>query len=125
MLNTLLKSRNTILVLICATLIAVPVALAHSHPVTMSPNKDSVVTAPAQVSVVFSEALEPKFSSLELKDSTGAVVSKEASVVDPADAKHQTLKLPTLAPGVYTVHWITTALDGHRLEGSYNFTVKQ
>jgi len=119
------RSLSTLLVLLGALSIAVPVALAHSHPVTMTPNKDSVVAAPTRVSIIFSEALEPKFSSLELKDAAGTVVSKTASVIDPKNAKHQTLALPTLAPGVYTVHWITTALDGHRLEGAYNFTIKQ
>jgi methionine-rich copper-binding protein CopC len=76
------------------------------------------------VSVNFSEDLEGKLSSLELQDSMGMVLSKTPSVLDPKDAKHLRLALPTLAPGVYTVHWISVATDGHRLEGKYNFTVK-
>ena len=99
-------------------------AFAHSHPTKMSPDKAETVSAPSVVSVEFSEALEPKFSSLTLTDDKDNVVSKAASVVDPSDAKHMTLALPTLAPGVYTVKWVTTALDGHHLEGKYNFTVK-
>ncbi len=107
-----------------ALTLAVP-AFAHSHPTKMSPEKGSTVSAPAEISVEFSEALEPKFSSLTLVDSMGMTVSKVPSVVDPADAKHQTLAVPAnLAPGVYTVKWVTTALDGHHLEGSYSFTVK-
>jgi copper resistance protein C len=107
-----------------ALLLAVAPAFAHSHPITMVPAKDATVTAPTEVSVTFSEALEPKFSSLQLVDDKHTVVSKAVSVVDPADAKHQTLALPKLPPGVYTVHWVTTALDGHRLEGNYSFTIK-
>lgn len=117
-----LRSRTAALLLVL--LVAAPAAFAHSHPVTMMPAKDATVAAPSEVSVVFSEALEPKFSLLELEDASGAVISKEHSALDPKDAKHLTLQLPTLAPGVYTVHWVSVATDGHRLEGKYNFTVK-
>ena len=106
------------------TLTAVPAAFAHAHPVKMTPEKDSVIAAPAQVSITFSEALEPKFSLLELQDSTGTVVSKDHSMPDPAAPAHLTLALPPLAPAVYTVHWVSVATDGHRLEGKYSFTVK-
>lgn len=124
MLRNLPKARRTIFAFLLAFLVAVPAAFAHSHPVTMAPAKDSTVSAPTEVSVNFSEDLEGKLSSLELQDSMGMVISKTPSVLDPKDAKHLTLALPTLAPGVYTVHWISVATDGHRLEGKYNFTVK-
>ena len=99
-------------------------AMAHSKPKTMTPEANSTVAAPAQVSVFFTEGLEPKFSSLQLMDQQGAVVSKEKSVVDPRDAKHMTLALPKLAPGMYRVHWMTAALDGHRMDGDYSFKVQ-
>jgi hypothetical protein len=121
---SLSKFRRTVATLLFVFLVAAPAALAHSHPVTMTPAKDSTISAPTEVSVNFSEDLEPKFSSLELQDSMGMVIGKTPSVLDPKDAKHLTLALPTLAPGVYTVHWISVAADGHRLEGKYNFTVK-
>ena len=118
------RSATRISTLALTTVLAVAPAFAHSHPVTMLPAKDATVEAPTEVSVIFSEDLEPKFSSMKLEDRTGAVVSKAASAVDPANAKHMTLALPRLAPGVYTVDWVTTALDGHRLAGKYKFTVK-
>ncbi len=105
------------------SLAALP-ALAHSKPKTMTPEANSTVAAPAQVSVVFTEALEPKFSSLQLMDAQGAVVSRDKSAVDPADAKHMTLALPRLAAGTYRVHWKTAALDGHRMDGDYSFKVQ-
>jgi len=107
-----------------ALVLAAAPAFAHSHPVTMTPAPDSVVTAPTEVSIIFSEDLEPKFSSLKLKDSSGNVVSKQASVLDPKNAKHMTLALPKLAPGVYTLEWMSSSTDGHRLSRSYTFTVK-
>jgi hypothetical protein len=108
----------------CAMLIAVPMAFGHAMPVKMTPAKDSTVSAPTEVSIEFSEALDPKFSTLGLEDSMGKVVSKAKSVLDPKNANHLTLALPTLAPGVYTVNWVSVATDGHRETGKYSFTVK-
>jgi methionine-rich copper-binding protein CopC len=99
-------------------------AFAHSHPTVMAPAKDATVDPPSEVSIEFSEPLEPKFSSLALKDSKGVVVPKERTVADPADSKHLTLPLPALPRGAYSVHWIAVAPDSHRLEGEYTFTVK-
>ncbi len=108
-----------------ATLLAgVPLAFAHSHPTQMSPAANSTVNAPNSIVIHFSEELEPKFSMVTLADAAGKTVSKQPSVVGK-DAKTMTLQLPALAPGVYTVKWVTVAADdGHRLEGNYKFTVK-
>lgn len=105
------------------TLSALP-AFAHAKPKTITPEPNSTVAAPAQVSIFFTEALEPKFSSLQLMDEKGTEVSRNKSVVDPANAKHMTLALPKLGPGVYRVHWVTAALDGHRMDGDYSFKVQ-
>ncbi|SNT28033.1 hypothetical protein SAMN05421770_106286 [Granulicella rosea] len=99
-------------------------AFAHSRPKVMVPAANSTVAAPSEVSVVFTEALEPKFSSLALTDAAGKTLSTEHSKADPADPKHLTLALPTLAPGTYFVHWVSTAPDGHKMDGDYSFSVK-
>ena len=117
--NVVRRSMATVVMVLAA----LP-ALAHSKPKTMTPEPNSTVAAPAQVSVFFTEGLEPKFSSLQLMDTQGAVVSKDKSVVDPKDAKHMTLALPKLGPGTYRVHWMTAALDGHRMDGDYSFKVQ-
>lgn len=98
-------------------------ALAHTHPEQMTPAANSTVSSPANVTIHFSEALEPKFSTISVTDAAGHVVNKEPSVVG-ADAKTMTLTLPTLAPGVYTVNWVGVAADTHRSQGDYKFTVK-
>jgi methionine-rich copper-binding protein CopC len=105
------------------SLAAVP-AFAHSRPKTMTPAANSIVSAPAEVSVFFTEPLEPKFSSLQLTDEKGTVLSTASSTMEPADHTHLILALPKLAPGVYYVHWISAATDGHRMDGDYAFTVK-
>jgi hypothetical protein len=110
--------------LLLSLAVSVVPAFAHSRPKTMTPAAGSVVSAPAEISVYFTEALEPKFSSLQLKDKKGEVISKAPSVVDPSNPTHVELKLPKLEPGVYDVHWVSVAADGHRLAGDYSFTVK-
>lgn len=109
---------------VALALLAPTAALAHAHPKVMDPAPDTTVTAPNHVSIEFSEGLDPKFSSLRLTNEGGNIVSKVSSTVEAGDPKHMTLALPALAPGVYVVHWVSVATDGHRLEGSYNFTVK-
>lgn len=106
-----------------ALLVIVPAAFAHTSPVGMTPAADSTVTAPPNVTIKFSGALEPKFSMITVTDASGHVVNKEASVVG-ADAKVMTVGLPPLAPGVYTVHWVGVSTDTHRSQGDYKFTVK-
>lgn len=99
-------------------------AFAHAHPKVMEPAVDSIGPAPAQVSIRFTEGLEPKFSSIQVSSENGAVVTQAKSAVDSADATHMTLALPALKLGVYSVHWVAIATDGHRTEGTYKFTVK-
>lgn len=107
-----------------ALVMASQTAFAHSQPVSMTPAANAAVAAPAAVVVHFSEELEPKFSRMTLADVAGKTVSKQPSVVGK-DVKTMTLQLPALAPGVYTVKWVTVAAaDAHRLEGNYKFTVK-
>ena len=109
---------------VAALVMAAAPAFAHSHPVSMTPAKDSTVGAPKEISVMFSEDLEPKFSSLKLQDASGKVVSTDQSVLDAKNAKHLTLQLPSLPAGVYTVLWISSSSDGHREQGKYSFTIK-
>jgi methionine-rich copper-binding protein CopC len=102
----------------------VPAAFAHARPKVMVPAADSVVVSPAAVTVTFTEAVEPKYSSLNVTDeSEKTKFNTAASTVK--DPKTLTLALPTLPPGAYLVHWVSVATDdGHRMEGAYKFTVK-
>jgi copper resistance protein C len=103
---------------------AVPSALAHAHPMVMNPAPDSTGPAPSSISISFSEGVEPKFSSIQLTDEKGKSVDSEASRPKPNDPKTLILAVPKLTAGTYIVHWANVAVDGHRLEGSYKFTVQ-
>jgi methionine-rich copper-binding protein CopC len=109
--------------LLLTTLALTPLAaLAHARPKVMNPVPDSTIAAPSSVTITFSENLEPKFSSITVTDKAGAQINKQPS--RPTGAATLTVALPPIAPGTYTIQWVTVAGDGHRATGDYIFHVK-
>jgi methionine-rich copper-binding protein CopC len=99
-------------------------AFAHAQLVTATPQPNgTVAAAPSQVSIEYTEALEPKLSAIKVVDATGAQVDTGDSQVDPKDAKHMTVDLKPLQPGTYKVIWNATATDTHKTNGTYTFKV--
>jgi methionine-rich copper-binding protein CopC len=105
-------------------LAVVPSAFAHAHPKTMVPAPDSTGPSPSKISITFSEAVEPKFSSIKLTNIEGKPADPETSAPVPGDATTITLAVPSLPAGTYVVHWANVSVDGHRMQGSYKFTVR-
>lgn len=100
-------------------------AWAHAHLKTATPAPDSTVgTAPDAVTIDFTEGVEPRFSSIEVQDAAGHPVSKGAAATSPSDDKRFSVGLQPLGPGVYKVIWHATAVDTHKTEGTFQFTVK-
>jgi methionine-rich copper-binding protein CopC len=83
-----------------------------------------LATSPPEVVIRYSEAVEPKFSTLVVQDAKGHRVDK-ADLHLAGDNTHLAVSLPKLAPGVYKVVWHATSVDTHRTQGSYSFTVTQ
>jgi copper resistance protein C len=103
--------------------VIVPLCVAHTELVSATPAANSTVSAPKDVTITFSGALEPKFSKITIMDASGNPATREASAVG-ANMKVMTVALPVLAPGVYSVHWVAVSTDSHRSQGEYKFTVK-
>lgn len=99
-------------------------AWAHAHVAQQTPAPDATVSAPAVVSIRYTEALEPALSQLNVLDAQGKQVNTAKAHV--SDSGHKTLEvaLPELVAGQYRVEWAVVADDGHRSAGSYTFTVK-
>ena len=98
-------------------------AAAHAFLDHASPRVGSTVTtAPSEVRLWFSQALEPRFSGAQLRSSAGAVLGN--GVVDKADPKQMVIHVRRLPPGKYHVAWKALSVDTHRTEGSFNFEVK-
>jgi methionine-rich copper-binding protein CopC len=75
---------------------------------------------PAKIVLHFTEALEPSFSTIEVRDDSGASVAGGPVVVQ---GDEMDIPLKHLAPGRYRVSWRAVSVDTHRTEGKYNFLV--
>jgi methionine-rich copper-binding protein CopC len=99
-------------------------ALAHAHLVRATPAAGGTVqAAPGEVTLRFSEKLEPIFSSVLVRDSAGKQVDKGDATVDKADRMVIRVPLPQLEPGVYTVEWRAVSADTHKVNGNFTFKV--
>ena len=100
-------------------------ALAHAFlDHTVPPVGAAVAIAPAQVSMFFTQELEPAFSGATLEGAGGQPIATAAAAVDPQDRTELVLRLPKLAPGHYKVSWHVVSVDTHRTEGSFTFDVQ-
>jgi len=97
-------------------------AAAHAHLEKAQPAADSKSPDVREIRLAFSEAIEPKLSSIRLETAEERTVTEPGAVVDGADPKvlvvHLYEKLP---PGNYVVRWSVVAADGHKMSGSYSF----
>ena len=95
-------------------------ALAHAFLQHASPGAGQSLAAPKEISLTFSEKLEPGLSGANVMDAAGHDIGGlSATVKDTAI----TIALPPFKPGLYHVTWHAVSIDSHRTEGGYTFTV--
>lgn len=105
--------------------IATTLAWAHAFPERSQPRVGSTVDAsPAEVRIWFDGLLEPLFSTIQVLDEQDKRVDTENGGVDARDRHQLAVGLALLAPGRYTVRWDVVAVDGHRTEGRFAFTIR-
>ncbi|HYC68005.1 copper homeostasis periplasmic binding protein CopC [Brevundimonas sp.] len=98
-------------------------ASAHARLVRSTPAADAIVAAPGVISLTFSDRMVPAFSTLDLVDAAGRETAVRATVSE--DGKTLSARpLRPLAAGAWTVNWRIATHDGHRITGSYGFTVR-
>lgn len=121
-----MKLQTTARIAVTALMIAAcQLAHAHAFPTHQVPGAGATVTTSQKdVAIDFDDGLEPAFSSITVTDAQGKPVTSGKSVVDASNAKHMSVPLSALTPGVYSVAWVAVAADGHRTQGHYHFTVK-
>ncbi len=106
--------------------LAFPAAtLAHAEFLRSEPVSGAALSSPpARIDIWFSEKVAPGVSSIRLYDRERRQVQTNASTIDPNDARHLSVDLPALDPGVYTVVWANVSSDdGHPDKGGFAFTV--
>lgn len=106
-----------------AMLLSASPALAHARLVTATPGNGAAVTAPRTISLTFSERFAAPFSTVEVEDGRGRAVSLTKTVSEDGKTLGGTFGAP-LTAGAYRVTWAIAAADGHRMTGTYSFTVR-
>src|SRR5262245_12851037 len=93
---------------------------AHAMLDHASPGVGSTVgSSPSEVTLYFTQALEPKFSGAEVRNASGARVDKGKSV----SGNVMRLGVGSLPPGSYSVTWHVLSVDTHTTQGSFSFHV--
>jgi methionine-rich copper-binding protein CopC len=106
------------------SLSAASVALAHPRVLQATPTAGgTVAAAPNELTIRFSEKLEPAFSSVVVRDAEGKQVDKGDGALDKKDHQLMRASLPSLTPGVYKVEWRAVGTDTHKVNGDFTFTV--
>jgi copper transport protein len=111
---------------VVAGLLALPVTVsAHALLVSSDPAAGtSVATAPASITLTFSESPDLGLTRIRVLDATGTERRVEAPQPVPGVANAVRVGLEPLDRGVYTVVWRTvSAADGHASAGSFAFGV--
>jgi methionine-rich copper-binding protein CopC len=97
-------------------------AAAHAHAFLdhASPRVGSAVRSPpSEVTLWFTQKLEPAFSSAQVRDAAGGRVDQGARV----DGMQIHVPVKSLPPGTYKVHWRVLSVDTHTTEGNFSFRV--
>jgi methionine-rich copper-binding protein CopC len=90
--------------------------LDHASPLVGS----TVPTAPHQVSLTFTQSLEPAFSTVEVTDANGARVDQGKAQVS---GNTMQIGLKALPPGSYKVQWHALSVDTHTTQGAFSFHI--
>jgi methionine-rich copper-binding protein CopC len=107
-----------------ALLLVAPAALAHAFLLSADPAAGNTVpAAPHEVRITFTEGVEPGFSTIAVTDAAGHRVDQGG--IQPVAGSDRVLAvgLGALPAGTYKVVWHATAVDTHKTEGSFTFTV--
>jgi copper resistance protein C len=109
-----------------AMLVQASPVFAHAFLERASPPVGSEVTiSPPELSITFTEGVEPLFSTIEVHGANGAAIATGTPhVATDSNRRRLTVTLPKLPPGIYTVNWHVTSVDTHKTEGNYRFTVE-
>jgi len=81
---------------------------------------NSVATAPREVTLWFTQKLEPAFSTVTVTDAAGQRVDTGKARVS---GDTMAISLRKVGSGTYRVNWHVLSVDTHTTDGNFNFTV--
>ncbi|HVN34700.1 MAG TPA: copper resistance CopC family protein [Casimicrobiaceae bacterium] len=121
------RSRKALLATLAIAVLAATLAAdarAHAYLDRAQPVAGSVVReSPRELTLWFTQRVEPAFSEVRVLDAAGKQVSAGALRFDPANGKVLRVSLPVLGAGTYHVKWRILAVDTHVSEGEFTFDV--
>jgi copper transport protein len=119
------RGRRTILaVAVVAALVAPASAFAHAVLLRTSPVANAVVNAPPkQLTLTYSEAVEPKFAIVSVTDAAGRQKTSGRPHRDGSNPDELVVPLEPLGEGWYLVFWRAISADGHPVRGAFTFAV--
>jgi methionine-rich copper-binding protein CopC len=83
---------------------------------------NTVATAPREVTLWFTQKLEPAFSSVAVTNSAGQRVDTGKTRVS---GNQMSVSLRSGGAGTYRVNWRVLSVDTHTTDGSFTFRVGQ
>ena len=102
-------------------LLAANAAQAHAMLDRADPRVGSTVaTAPREVTLTFTQKLEPAFSTVTVTDPNGVNVAAGKAQVSGNTMR---VGLKAAGPGTYRVRWRVLSVDTHSTQGSFSFQV--
>jgi copper transport protein len=105
--------------------LALPAAAwAHAALLRTVPSPSGTVnTPPKQVSLTYSEAVEPRFAIVSVTDVNAKRVTAGSPHRSPTDPDTLVVPLKKVGQGWYLVYWRVISVDGHPVRGAFTFAV--
>jgi copper transport protein len=115
----------TALAVAAVVIVALPqAASAHAVLVRTSPLASKEVDVPPkEVTLTYSEAVEPRFAVVTVTDAKGRRESAGPPRRSAADPEELEVPLERLARGWHLVYWRVVSVDGHPVRGAFTFAV--
>ena len=99
--------------------------MAHATLVKSDPpRRASLSSPPKHIQLWFNEKIEGSYASVTVLDSNKNSITENSPEVVLDDPKSVILNLPQIEPGRYTVQYRVMSVDGHVIESSFDFSVK-
>ena len=113
--------RSVILIIPLLLLLVTGEASAHAFLDHAEPRVgNKVATAPREVTLWFTQKLEPAFSSMTVTNSAGQRIDTGKTRVS---GNQMSVSLRSGGAGTYRVNWRVLSVDTHTTDGSFTFQV--
>lgn len=113
------------LLIVLSLLFQVNSVMAHAALVKSDPPRRATLSSPPkQIQLWFNEKIEGSYASVTVQDSKKNSITDDSPKTVADDPKSIVLNLPQLESGRYTVHFRVMSVDGHVIESSFDFSVK-